>query len=356
MAAWGHEVTVLTADPTGMLLADESMSGMRIKRVRAFPKAGDYFFAPGIYTEILRGNWDLIHFQGYHTFVAPLGLLAAIQRRIPFVLTFHSGGHSSRARNAVRGLQQRLLTPLIARASALIGVSEFEAALFSERMSLNREKVLVVPNGASLPPPKSETAKTAHRLVISIGRLERYKGHHRAIEALPGLIQRVPDARLKIIGSGPFAGELQALAARLGLEERVTIESIGAAERQRLSDLLASASLVVLLSDYEAHPVAIMEALSLRCRVLVSDTSGLRELSQKGYCRAVPLNAAPEAVAAAMAEELETQRPTADLALPAWDSCAQKLIEIYESVLKKAETNSHMRGGDRLGEPQSKPV
>ncbi|MFN8528578.1 MAG: hypothetical protein U0670_08200 [Anaerolineae bacterium] len=40
-----------------------------------------------------------------------------------------------------------------------------------------------------------------------------------------------------------------------------------------MSRLLARASLVVLFSEYEAHPVAVMEALSLRRPVLVADTS-----------------------------------------------------------------------------------
>jgi len=44
-------------------------------------------------------------------------------------------------------------------------------------------------------------------LIVSGGRLERYKGHHRAIAALPELIRRVPDARLYVVGTGPYEGE-----------------------------------------------------------------------------------------------------------------------------------------------------
>jgi glycosyltransferase involved in cell wall biosynthesis len=55
------------------------------------------------------------------------------------------------------------------------------------------------------------------------------------------------------------------------------------AERYRLTDLLYSAGLVVLLSDYEAHPVAVVEALSVHRPVLVTDTSGLRELTPERF-------------------------------------------------------------------------
>ncbi len=331
LVARGYSVDVLTTDPSGEWPAEETVSGMRVRRVPAWPKGSDLYVAPGIFTAIGRGFWDLIHFQGYNTFVVPIGLAAALRRDLPFVLTFHSGGHSSRLRNAVRGTQQALLRPLIARAERLIGVSDFEADFFSARMGAPREKFVVIPNGAAMPAPGAGVAVEPH-LIVSSGRLEHYKGHHRVIAAMPELIRRVPDARLHIAGAGPYEKELRALVGALGLETRVTIAAVPASERQKLADLLASAGLFVLFSDYEAHPVAVMEALSLRRPVLVSDTSGLGELAAKGLCRALPPDAGPQAIAAAIADELEAGRQVPDLALPDWDDCAQKLSEVYDDV------------------------
>jgi glycosyltransferase involved in cell wall biosynthesis len=336
MVALGHRVTVLTADPSGSLRREEDSGGMLVKRVKAWPRHRDYCLAPGIYKAVRQTQADIIHFQGYNTFVAPIGLYAAIRRQIPFVLTFHSGGHSSPFRNAIRGVQQQLLAPLIARASQLIGVSEYEAEFFSERMRLDRRQMAVVPNGASLPAPTAGgmLARNPH-LVVSIGRLERYKGHQRVIEAFPQVLRCIADARLKIIGSGPYEAALRKLIRELHLDEHVTVEAIPSAERQRLTDLLSGTGLVVLLSQYEAHPVAVMEALSLRRPVLVTDTSGLRELAQKGLCRSIPLNAQPDAVAAAIVEELGANREIPELSLPSWDDCAGTLLELYEDVLSR---------------------
>ncbi|MER8459712.1 glycosyltransferase family 4 protein [Mesorhizobium sp. M0923] len=333
----GHAVDVLTTDPSGELPVEEEVRGMRVQRVPAWPRELDLYAAPGIYTAIRRGAWDLIHFQGYNTFVAPIGLLAAVRGHLPFVLTFHSGGHSSRLRNAVRGTQHALLRPLVARAARLIGVSEFEANFFSGRMGVARERFVIIPNGAAMPAPTPGIKVDPH-LIVSGGRLERYKGHQRAIAALPELIRRVPDARLHVVGTGPYEGELRRLVATLGLERRVTIASIPGSERQQMADLLARAALFVLFSDYEAHPVAVMEALSLRRPVLVSDTSGLRELASKGLCRAIPPNAGPKELAAAMAKELKAHRQVPDLALPDWDACAQSLSDVYCDVLSSRST------------------
>ncbi|AZO63584.1 MULTISPECIES: glycosyltransferase family 4 protein [unclassified Mesorhizobium] len=328
----GHAVDVLTTDPSGELPVEEEVRGMRVRRVRAWPRELDLYFAPRIYTAIRRGTWDLIHFQGYNTFVAPIGLFAAVRGDLPFILTFHSGGHSSRLRNTVRGTQHALLRPLVAQAARLIGVSEFEASFFSGRMGVPRERFVVIPNGAAMPAP-SPGIKVDPHLIVSGGRLERYKGHHRVIGALPELIRRVPDARLHVVGTGPYERELRRLVAMLGLEKRVTIAGIPGSERQKMADLLARAALFVLFSDYEAHPIAVMEALSLRRPVLVSDTSGLRELAAKGLCRAIPPNAGPKELAAAMADELKAHREVPDLALPDWDACAQVLSDVYCDVL-----------------------
>ena len=302
MASLGHQITVLTTDPRGGALpVAETVCGMHIRRVRAWPRNRDYYFAPRIYAEIARGQWDIVHIQGYNTFVAPIAMFAAMRRGIPFVLTFHSGGHSSRLRNAIRGLQHALLAPLAARARRLIGVSGYEAAFFSNRMGVNPSRFTVVPNGASLPPPTTAPLTTDRNLVVSIGRWNATKVTSEQLQpsricdsARAGRAFNDPRFRL-------YEPELRSLIRSLGLEERITIDSIPSAERQRLSDLLCSAGLVILLSDYEAHPVAVMEALSLRRSVLVTDTSGLRELAEKGLCRSVPLNATPSMIAGAIA-------------------------------------------------------
>ena len=339
MADLGHHVTVLTTDPSGDLPTQENIGGIRVVRVKAWPRHSDYYFAPRVYTEISQVDCDIVHFQGYNTFVAPIGMLAAIRHDIPFVLTFHSGGHSSRLRNAIRGVQRRLLAPLTAHASRLIGVSEHEATFFSRKLGLHPERFTVVPNGAALPPPSNPPPAVEPHLLLSVGRLERYKGHHRVIKAFPELLRRLPGARLKIVGAGPYEQQLRDLVRSLGLVGCVTFELIPPGERQRLTDLLCSAGLIVLLSEYEAHPVAVMEALSVRRPVLVADTSGLRELAQKGLCRSIPLRATPSMVAAAISDELQSDQQPRQVELPDWNDCTQQLLRIYYAALNRLNKN-----------------
>jgi glycosyltransferase involved in cell wall biosynthesis len=314
---------------------------VKIRRVRAWPAERDYYFAPGIYTHIRTGSWDVVHVQCYHTLVTPLALLAARRAKIPFILTFHSGGHSSRARNAVRGIQRRILRPLLAPAARLIGVSQFEADFFHRHLQLPGAQFVIIPNGSQLPrvEEQSEPAEPGP-LLVSVGRLEQYKGHQRIIQALPHILAECPDARLRIAGTGPYEGELRRLTQDLGLADRVVIGPIPPADRQGMARLLSQAALVTLLSDYEAHPVAVMEALALGRPVLVTDTSGLREIATRWGVPCIPLASPAPTIAAAVLEQLRRPWYPPAVELPTWDGCANALLALYQRVVTEAKCAS----------------
>lgn len=340
LADAGVHVTILTTDPSGRLPIEEESNNIHIHRVRSWPRNKDYYFAPGIYRFITRGRWDLVHCQGYHTLVAPLTLLAALRANIPYVLTFHSGGHSSCLRNALRGLQWMLLRPLLKRAQKLISVSKFEAEFFREQLRLPAEPFVVIPNGAHLPQVSELTETTTREpndnsMIVSVGRLERYKGHHRLIAALPKVREQVPNARLLILGAGPYESALWKLAKKLGVADRIEIRAVPGRDRHAMAEILSRAALVALLSEYESQGIAVMEALALRRPVLVADTSGLRELADRGLARTVALKSTPGEIAAEVVRQIEEPLIPTSVQLPTWDECAANLLALYDSVTQR---------------------
>ncbi|MBK9715261.1 MAG: glycosyltransferase family 4 protein [Kouleothrix sp.] len=341
LARAGVDVTVLTTDPAGQLPPDERSEGVRIIRVPAWPARRDYYVAPGIYRTIVDGGWDLVHVQSYHTLVGPLAMLAALRAKIPYVLTFHGGGSSSRLRNALRGAQLRLLRPLLARAERLVAVARFEVELYGRRLRLPRERFACIPNGSDMASAAQPgPAQDDGTLLASVGRLERYKGHHRILAALPLILAQRPDARLWIAGSGPYEQPLRDLARRLGVEQRVEIRAVPAAERETMARELSRARLVVLLSEFETHPIAVMEALALGRPALVADTSGLSELAERGLARAIPLESTPAQVAAAALDQLRQPLAPPSVELPTWDECAAGLLELYATVMGRLQCAS----------------
>jgi glycosyltransferase involved in cell wall biosynthesis len=325
--------TVLTIDMSGALPAREVIEGVEVRRIRAWPKGRDYYYTPEIGRIIATEPWDIVHSQGINTLTAPLAMYGAWHRRIPYVVTFHTGGNRSSLRNAARDTQWRTLGPLLRRAARLIPVSRFERARFARLLGLPVERFTLIRNGAQLPTlPDDLPAREGGPLIVSVGRLERYKGHHRSIAALPFVRAAHPDARLLILGAGPYEAELHRQIAALNLKEAVTIRSIPAHERRELAMAVAGASVVALLSDYEAHPLAVLEALALGRPVLVADTSGLSELAEDGLVRAIPADSAPGQVAAALLDQIREPLLPTNFRLPTWDTCAMEVYGLYQEI------------------------
>jgi glycosyltransferase involved in cell wall biosynthesis len=340
MAAAGHDVTVLTTDVSHNLPPVEITDGVRVLRVSAWPAKSDYYFAPQIHKTIREGKWDLIHCPGYHTFVAPLAMLAAHQSGTPFVVSFHSGGHPSPIRNSIRGVQRWMLRPLLARAEKLIGVSDFETRFFQERLRLPKDRFMTISNGSYLPKPEPLQNTKSGTLIVSVGRLERYKGHQRTILALPEVVPSYPDVQLRIIGAGPYEPQLRHLAERCGVTQRVKIGPVAMSERNYMASILSEAKLAILLSDYESQGIAILEAIALGIPALVTHTSGLADLANGGLVRSVPLNSSSLAIASAILEQLHRPLIVSDFQLPSWDHCAMQLMDLYQEIYEKQHPTS----------------
>ena len=340
----GVDLTLLTTAPHTYptpLPKEEVSEGMRIIRVRAWPPGRDYYIAPEIYSITRRGRWDLVHCQGCHTFVPPLAMLAARKAKIPYIVTFHTGGNSSRFRNGIRGIQWKLLRPLFANASKLIGVSRFEADYFRDLLGLPANLFSVILPPSTLPSlthlPSGISAKP---LIVTAGRLERYKGHQRLITALPKIREQLPDAQLLILGAGPYEATLRELVRKVGVSEHVEIRAVPGSDRQAMAEILSQAALVALMSEYESHPAVVEEALALRRPVLVANTSGMRELAEQKLVRSVSLNSTPEEIAAAALRQIEEPLIPAQDALPTWEDCARKLLIIYNAVCGREQCAS----------------
>ncbi len=332
------DITVLTTDLSQTRPKDEVIEGVRTLRVPAYPKSKDYYLAPGIVPIVRGGGWDLVHQQGIHTLVPPTTMAAALSAKLPYVATFHTGGHSLEHRNALRSIQWRALGPLLSRADQLIGVSHFEAELVATQAGIDPSRVQVIRNGGGLP-PFDVPPQRIRGLIVSSGRLVPYKGHHRVVEALPEIIKTVPEARLHIYGGGDAGNsnepEMRARAAELGVADRVEITQLPPEDREGMARALAESHVFAAMSDYEAHPVAVMEALSLGCTVVGLDIAGIGELVGEGWVQGVRPDADSAEVARAILRAMASPSPVDVAELPTWDTSANGLAEVYLRVARQ---------------------
>jgi len=322
------DLTVLATDRSGALPAREESEGFTVLRCRSYPRQRDYYFAPSIYRLIQQRDYDLIHCQGIHTAVPVLAMAAAKHRRIPYVVTFHTGGHSSGLRHRLRNVQWRTLSPLIRDAAALVAVSRFEQQLFQKSCRINASRFRIIQNGGDFS-ANAVDARPVPGRIVSSGRLERYKGHQRVIAALPLVQMSIPHATLHILGSGRYESNLRSLIATMGLQESVVIDCINPGDRDRMAKALGEASAFAALSEYEAHPVAVMEALTLGIPVVGLDAAGLADLVADGLVRGVPRDATSAVLARSLVAALDRGVASDPVPLPSWDAAAADLAQVY---------------------------
>jgi glycosyltransferase involved in cell wall biosynthesis len=201
-------------------------------------------------------------------------------------------------------------------------------------MGLSEGSITVIRNGGSLP-ELPQPVEPEPGLVVSVGRIERYKGHHRAIEALPYLLKTRPEARVEILGAGPYEPELLSLAEELGVDDRVGIRFVPPVDRAGMAESIGRASVMTLLSDYEAHPVAVMEALTAGRPAVVSRTSGLTELADLGWAVGIDQHAGAEETARAIERQLDDPVLPDRAELPTWETCVARLCDTYQSILAR---------------------
>jgi glycosyltransferase involved in cell wall biosynthesis len=102
-----------------------------------------------------------------------------------------------------------------------------------------------------------------------------------------------------------------------------------------MAESIARASVMTLLSDYEAHPVAVMEALTAGRPAVVSRTSGLTELADLGWAVGVDQRAGAEETARAIERQLDDPVVPDPADLPTWETCVAGLSDTYQSILAR---------------------
>ncbi|MEV6865655.1 glycosyltransferase family 4 protein [Streptosporangium subroseum] len=125
--------------------------------------------------------------------------------------------------------------------------------------------VVRIPNAIHTLDQKPSTQDS--RLVIAAGRLVSQKGFDLLIPAFAQVVDRHPDWRLRIYGTGPKKAKLKTLIIKHRLGDNITLMG----RSNRLDEELARSSLYVLSSRFEGLPMVMIEAMSHALPVVAFD-------------------------------------------------------------------------------------
>ena len=303
-----------------------------------------------------RYHFDVVH--GHDWLVAGAGDHLANRFRAPFAVTIHAteyGRHQGwvdkHPQSYIHGVERWMAN----RAERVITCSSYMREHVADVYGLEEARIAVIPNGidpselvpvADLDTLRSRFAQPHEKLVLLVGRLVYEKGFQLALEARPGLVERVGHVRFLIAGSGTAEPELRAQASRLGLDGHGTF--LGWIGDDVLHSLYRIADLTVVPSIYEPFGLVALEAMASGCPCLVADTGGLREVVPNEDVGLRFRSRDPSSLAS-MAERLLTDGALRDRLVAEasehvltfdWADVARQVSEVYEELVRPVSLRS----------------
>lgn len=223
-------------------------------------------------------------------------LAAAAQGRAASCI-FTPHGWSFWAARGAKAAVYRSLERLAARwCRTILTVSEHERRAGLQCKIGVPDQYRVVRNGIDLRrftrPPSPVRGR-----VLMVGRLAPQKRSDLVLRAVASLQSRFPELELHLVGDGPDRRAIEALVARLGINGRVQLMGT----RNDIPALLSAAQCLILASDYEACPLAVMEGMAAGVAVVATRVGDVPELVDDGITGVLVEPGAPEQLAAGLA-------------------------------------------------------
>jgi glycosyltransferase involved in cell wall biosynthesis len=175
--------------------------------------------------------------------------------------------------------------------------------------------------------------KAGRPTVLFVGRVRRYKGLGWVVAALPRVLGQVPDARLRVLGDGPYLAELKLETARRGLAHAV--EFLGFRPAAAKVRAMQEAWVLVQPSPKEGWGLTVVEAGGCGTAVIAADSPGLRDSVRPGETGLLVRYQDEEALATALIRVLLDQ-PLRDRLAAAgaewagrfqWPECARQSLD-----------------------------
>jgi phosphatidylinositol alpha-1,6-mannosyltransferase len=214
-----------------------------------------------------------------HVNHAPLGLML---KRLRPGLRYGVMAYGVEAWSRLSPLKHRALRA----ADFVIAISEHTRCQLIEKNEIDAERIYLLPctleweeqGSFEFRVSSHESSKRQIRL-LSVCRLEeseKYKGVDTVIEALPLIIDRVPELEYVVIGSGSDLERHRTLAREMGVSDRVNF--LGSVDDATLRAAYEACDIFVLPSAGEGFGIVFLEAMHFRKPVIAANSGAAPEV------------------------------------------------------------------------------
>ncbi|MGH7825144.1 MAG: glycosyltransferase family 4 protein [Candidatus Binatia bacterium] len=345
----GFEIVVVTPRNDPELPAEEQYHGIRVYRLPFF-SAGQNIqhlitlrqkvidikraLAPQLIHINAVGLSDFFHLTTANAYPAPL------------LVTLHDEKLHDDIVDPEVG-DDRLLGRTLRSADWVSCVSESLLAEVRRLIPELRPRSSVVHNGLEIPDLAPLPLPQNPPRLLCLGRLVRRKGFDLALAAFAIIARRFLRARLVIAGDGPERAALERQAVALDIKDR--IEFVGWLEPSMVSELLNTATIVVMPSRREPFGLVALEAALMARPIVATRVGGIAEIVEHGKTGLLVENEHASGLAEAISRLLEHPEIAVDMGRAArqrtinkfgWKRC----VDGYEALYRKLGQASHFPG------------
>jgi len=292
-----EEVVVVTPDREGDYAAFDQ--GYRFRVVRCGERANSWFargrrdkalWFAGLAQLCRREKPDVVLCET----VLPDGMTGWLLGRTlgkPYVV--HAMGRDL-AYAASNPWTQARLRAMAATASAFIAISPFMGR-FLVKQGVPSERVAVVVPGVnpaflkeddgSAERVREQYGLRGKRVIVTVSRIVERKGQDKVIEAMPAILERVPEAVYLVAGEGPDRTRLEVLARQLGVEQHVVFT--GQVPYEQAPAFYSAAEVFVMPNrempgDIEGFGIVFLEANARGLPVIGGRSGGAQDAVEDG--------------------------------------------------------------------------
>lgn len=278
-----------SAGPAGLSVPPApAASKMRGPRRKTFTYTLHGGYGPDLMREVLRygrlaaalaarENFDVIHAHDWMTY--PAGMLAKNITGKPLVVHIHATEYD-RSGDSINEQVAGVERAGMLAADVVVAVSRLTRKTVIERYGIPPEKVLVVHNAVARHearrrypvPPRIRHEKR----VLFLGRVTFQKGPEYFMEAARLVLQKIPEARFFMAGSGDMLPRLIRRAGQLRMGSR--FHFAGFLRGEEVDRMFALSDLYVMPSVSEPFGITPLEAMLYDVPVLLSRQSGVSEV------------------------------------------------------------------------------
>lgn len=274
----------LSNDPEGWMFRRAAATGVPAHCI-AMSGAFDVTAAKRLSELVRREGFRIVHTHGYRSSMVARTAAGLFGMRAALVNTVRgipaNPGFRFRAYHRIDCATMRM-------SARTIAVSEkTRDALVGD--GIPESRVTVIENGLEIDSYNPDTPAVDFRAAFGIapgdvvigclGRLHPMKGLGILMNAARGrLTSGNPPAKLLFVGDGPMRAELEALAAKLGVADKVVFAGF----QEDVQTGLAAMDVVALPSLSEGLPVSLIEALAMKKPIVATTVGGIPQMIDEG--------------------------------------------------------------------------